>query len=143
MTDIVLSWVLIADVSGTLLVDGVVRQVDERVRQRLRADLIRFGSEANEALLVNIDAERIEGGDCHIKSDIEFVLIDEIRVRDVSADDQMRIPRDRLERVGDEDASPLTRGVRFDDPEGRAILKPMKSVVEAFGFLRQKERLGN
>jgi len=64
--------VLAVDERVAVLVDAKVRQVHVAIGQRRRLLRVRRGGEPREALPVNINAQRAEGGGGHVDAQIEL-----------------------------------------------------------------------
>lgn len=72
-----------------LLVDAVVREVREAVAQLLfvQRELVR--AEAREAVLVEVYPQRVQAADEDVDPQVELESVDEQRVGDVLADDEL------------------------------------------------------
>ena len=71
--------VLVGGVGRVVLVDGVVGEVHEDVGERGVVRLVLVGGEPHEALVVDVDDERVDAGDEHVDAQVVLRVVDEVR----------------------------------------------------------------
>lgn len=113
---VVLLGVGVLDVVLVLLVDRVVGEVrkDAAVIELARCGAcwrrcwpILLGGEADEALPIDIDPQRIIARDDHVHAEVKLVPEEEQRVVDVAADHALLLPWERVQLIQNEDALAL------------------------------------
>lgn len=68
----------------TLMVHTVVGQMHEPVAGVLGSLLVFVCAESHQPLVVDVHSQRVEGGDDHVNTQVEFEFVDEKRVADIS-----------------------------------------------------------
>ena len=67
------------------------------------------GGESDEAVVVEIEAQRVKAGDVNIETQVELVAVDEERARNVLLDDDWSLLRHVLPLVNHTDANASRR----------------------------------
>ena len=102
----------------TDLVDGVVSEVDVVVSQILHLVGVGPGGEPHEAVLVDVEFQRVHAGQKDVDPQVKLETIDEHRVSDVSLDNCVADPvRNLLERLCKDNSIALGSPRRFADPQ--------------------------
>jgi len=89
------------------LIDRVVSQVHELVLLGLQVVRVLTRRKPRQPLLVHIDLQRVDGGECHVDPEVELEAVDEEGVVDVVAGHQALLHLNLAEVVCDEDAFAL------------------------------------
>ena len=63
-----------------ILIDAVVTQMHARVPEVLIRLVVLDGREPNQALLVQVDEQRVYGGQAHVEAKVAFVPSDQKRL---------------------------------------------------------------
>ena len=79
--------VLVGGVGRVVLVDGVVGEVHEDVGERGVVRLVLVGGEPHEALVVEVDDERVDAGDQDVDAQVVLGAVDEVGPGDVPLHD--------------------------------------------------------
>ena len=84
LVSLLLLGLLVADVSGGLLVDAIVSQVSEQILH-LRAFVgVFIRGEPHEPVIIEIQPQRVNGGYQQVQAEVEFSFINEVRPRNIS-----------------------------------------------------------
>ena len=96
--------VLVGPVAVRVLVDRVVGEVHVDVGELGAVGGVLVGGEADEALLVEVDAERAERGHEHVNAEVVLGAVDQVRLGDVALDHEGALLRDLAPLVDHFDA---------------------------------------
>jgi len=102
--NVVLLSILILHEFFVFLVDGVVGQVHVAV-VLVELSRVTFRGKSGQALLVDVDSERLVAGDDHVDSQIKLVAIDQKRVGDVSGNHTSLVDVQLVKVLNDVDAA--------------------------------------
>ena len=102
-----------------VLIDGVVGQMNEWIVVGLL--LVLLGRKSSQAIPESKYSKRLDVGNQDVDTEIELVLVDQIRVLNVFLDDEMLRHINLVKPFGNEDSFPLRESLGLHDEVGPRI----------------------
>ncbi len=107
--------VFVLDVVLALLVDRVVREVDEPLLQTVLRGRVGLGGQPNQAVLENVGFEGVEGGDDDVDSEIVLEPPEQVGLGDVLRHEEAAALGDQVLLADDLDAPAAAGACGFED----------------------------